>query len=294
MRTLHKDYFTTQLMEQFEGTGGSSNDLESAAKLMDIVDLLKEAQIKHRKNDEFLKWSYWYLINDRPGYPYLGVANIGNLEIYFDYQKYLFHNKFEIPDRLDDWIEKHCTEEVIGQKRSHVLVGEAENLLDKSWTRNNKYASIANVDELEKLKQWHKISVKTFSDAVQIDIEAVLDFMKNPQWPDDRNALATQNQTPSLEAVIEKLPQPPQIDFDTAVKEASKIKPDDFETIHHYAGNIRIDVAEAIAAISHFGVVACPTPYATLDITSDILENKDQIHLEQLEVMALDNTVGFV
>ncbi len=282
MRTLHRNYIFEQLMVVNDGEGGPS---DSDKALKDIANLLKKVQIKHRKNDEFLKWSYWYLINDELGgvKSYFPNNPLKRLEMFFDYQKYLANEKSDIPDRLDEWIEKCCDQGKEGAEEVHKLVlFNSDTYINKTFSRSSKYANVNDVDALEKLKKWHEISVQTFEDSQKIDIEAVLDFMENPQWPDSKNALTAKAKSSSIEEVVAKLPKPPQIDFDKATEEAALVDPDNYETVHNYANQIGIDVRDAVAVIAHFATVSCPTPYATLDVVQDMQELRQGIDISQL------------
>lgn len=291
MKILRKNYSTANLFEKTDVGGGTPEHLKPDSKLVKIVDILKRAQIKHRQNDEFLIWSYWFLINDKPGkLNILYGDDVCELEKYFDYQQYLWKNKKQIPERLDDWIEKCCTlDNSSNDKRwhKHILVEATKNMAERE-------ASIHNVASLEELKKWHEVSVKTFEEARKVKIETVLDFIDNPKWPTDKTALTTQSQMPALETVIAELPQAPQVNIEQAQKEAESVTSDNYETIYNYAREIGTDVRKAVAVVARFAAVACPTPYATLDVVEDIRERQQQINLNELDLMMQEKAEGFV
>jgi hypothetical protein len=295
MKILRKNYFSANLFEKAEYSG-TPEHLKPDAELVEIVDTLKKAQIKHRQNDEFLIWSYWFLINNKPGKNFNYSSNLVELEVFFDYQKALWTREDKIPDRLDDWIEKHCFEKVVSNTASHVLLGEGKNtFINPEKVRSVRSADKRDVNKLEALKRWHEISVKTFEDAKKVKIETVLDFLENPQWPKkEQNALTIQSQMPALETVIAELPKASEVSAEQAQKEAEEVIPDNYETIYNYAREIGTDVRKAVAVVARFAAAACPTLHATLDVVEDILERQKKIDLNNLDLMVQDNEIGFV
>ena len=238
MKILRKNYFSANILEAWEGGGGTPEHLKPDAELVEIVDVLKKAQIKHRQNDEFLIWSYWFLMNDKPGKSFHHPGAVTELEIFFDYQKELWTHKDKIPERLDDWIEKYCSQQLVSGHNSHVLLEEGKNDFNQDRTRSIRCARIHDVEKLEELKKWHEVSVKTFEDAKKVKIETVLDFMDNPKWPkEEQNALTVQSQMPALKTVIAELPKASEVSAEQAQKEAEGVTPDNYETIYNKRRN---------------------------------------------------------
>jgi hypothetical protein len=300
MRTFHRNYIFEQLMEQFEGSGGSSDKSTIDTKLFDIKNAIIQGQTDFPEGGQaHLKWMYYCLINNIQ--TTVDPSNLVKIEGEDSIRFYeLWSNYKEVPPALNEWIAKYCigdssddltpfaskTKTALCQKRQDgVFYNENADL---GWFKKDN-STAANA-----IYEYHKRAITSYKASQKIDINVVYNFLKNPQWPDDRNALATQNQTPSLDAIIEKLPKPPQIDFNKVTEEAALVDPDNYETVHNYAPKIGIDVRQAVAAITHFAAVSCPTPYATLDIVQAMQELRKGIDISQLGNLVQQQEEGFI
>ena len=285
MKILRKNYFSAQLFEQFEGYDGTS---KPDTKLVEIVDILKKAQIKHRQNDEFLIWSYWFLINNKPGKHVGYSSRLVELEIFFDYQKELWTRKDKIPDRLDDWIEAHCFEKVVSNTASHVLVDGGNNVfINPEKVRNIRSADKHDVDKLEALKKWHEISVKTFKDAKKVKIETVLDFIANPKWPETKKKNV--NLPSEYEVDILQLPIP-EIDEESIEKLAQNVDTSDYDSISGFGSQIQLQTKKALAQLAHYFTTQATKPNHTIALVENIIE---EAHAIDTASLVHDDPSGF-